>query len=493
MRRAALAAALLCSLGPAAGAAAALPDGRGWEMVSPVDKNGGQVEPPGPAPGGALTQASPGGDAVTYSSAASFGEDPQGAPPLSQYVARRSGAGWSSENVSPPLLSGAYEGNPYLAFSTDLSRALLVNPSRCPEGEPCPAGYRLKELASGALTASPPDPGEFEGASPGLDHVVFLKGEDLHRWSPPASGLTMLNSSPAAALAGEGAVSAGGSRVYWLGADGNLYLRDGGATKQVDAAAGGGGAFAAASADGSLAFFLAAGHLWRYEAASDSAAELTPGGVGAVLGASADGSRLFYLAGSRLHRWRPGGGSTQLSSTEISGAHPASSSVSADGRRLLFTTTAPLVLGDTNNDPDAYQWQEQGSGSCTRSAGCLELISSGRAEDGAALAAASADGNDAFFLTARSLVGADPGSVDLYDARVGGGFPEPPPPIPCTGDSCQPLPSEPVDPTLTTLLAGLGNPRVRYRGSFRNCRTLARAGKRLARAARGGPPPPPPP
>jgi len=45
--------------------------------------------------------------------------------------------------------------------------------------------------------------------------------------------------------------------------------------------------------------------------------------------------------------------------------------------------------------------------------------------------------------------------------------------IACTGDSCQVLPPAPVDPTLTTRLLGLGNPKVhyhRYHGSRRNCR-----------------------
>jgi hypothetical protein len=36
-------------------------------------------------------------------------------------------------------------------------------------------------------------------------------------------------------------------------------------------------------------------------------------------------------------------------------------------------------------------------------------------------------------------------------------------PIACEGDSCQILPPEPVDPALTTLIPGPGNPKVRYR------------------------------
>lgn len=56
--------------------------------------------------------------------------------------------------------------------------------------------------------------------------------------------------------------------------------------------------------------------------------------------------------------------------------------------------------------------------------------------------------------------------------------------IRCEGDACQVLPAEPQDPTLTTLLSGPGNPRVRYRRALRDCRPAARAARRRARRAR---------
>jgi len=46
--------------------------------------------------------------------------------------------------------------------------------------------------------------------------------------------------------------------------------------------------------------------------------------------------------------------------------------------------------------------------------------------------------------------------------RVGGGFVEPIPPIPCEGDACQLLPPVPRNPTLATLVPGAGNPPVDY-------------------------------
>ncbi|HWO47585.1 MAG TPA: hypothetical protein VNM41_05940, partial [Solirubrobacterales bacterium] len=134
--------------------------------------------------------------------------------------------------------------------------------------------------------------------------------------------------------------------------------------------------------------------------------------------------------------------------------------LSASGDRLFFESKDALVAGDTNGDRDVYQWEAQGTGGCATAGGCIDLISTGHAEDGAVFIDASADGSDVYFATQGSLVAGDPGFLDLYDARVGGGFPAPPTPIPCEGDSCQPLPGEPEDPTPGTLLQTAGNERL---------------------------------
>ncbi len=104
-------------------------------------------------------------------------------------------------------------------------------------------------------------------------------------------------------------------------------------------------------------------------------------------------------------------------------------------------------MQDTNADSDVYEWEAPGSGGCTRPTGCVGLISSGRAEGGATFLDASADGSDAFFLTDGSLVPSDTGVRDVYDARVGGGYPISTPVIPCVGDACQPLPPTPEAPS----------------------------------------------
>jgi hypothetical protein len=120
-----------------------------------------------------------------------------------------------------------------------------------------------------------------------------------------------------------------------------------------------------------------------------------------------------------------------------------------DGSRLFFESRDALSAEDENGRRDVYQFERVGSGSCDSkspdldpaSGGCLSLISSasGKGEDETYLIDASADGRDVFFSTRRPLVGWDQNeNYDVYDARAGGGFPEPPQPPPiCEGEGCK--------------------------------------------------------
>jgi hypothetical protein len=488
----------------------ALPDGRGWEMVSPVDKNGGSIQAPEGIFGGGVFQAAAGGGSLTYSSADSFGADPAGAPPGSQYIARRGGSGWASENISEPLRSGAYgdepDGVPYQLFSSDLERGLLLDGRNC-ASEPCTLGYSLRESAGGALTPLPEAPGlRIFSASPDLGRILFESEGSLYEWS-------------------------GGGLVP---------------TSLLPPTAGPGAAFQAASAEGRFTFYTEGGHLYRYDALSEEAADLTPGGgVVGVLGASLAGDVAYYQAGGGLERWRsgaggaevaagagasaasdsppatgtarvspdgahllflcaaelsgyenngqvevflygppPGGGAATLTcvSCNPSGERPQGAAsipgaiangqgpsathtykprvLSADGSRAFFDSSDDLVLQDTDGQPDVYEWEARGVGGCGREGGCIGLISSGRNGARSSFIDASADGADVFFLTEASLVFGDPGSYDLYDARVDGGFPAPPGVIACEGDACQALPEAPEDPNPGTLVPNAGNPAL---------------------------------
>ena len=110
-----------------------------------------------------------------------------------------------------------------------------------------------------------------------------------------------------------------------------------------------------------------------------------------------------------------------------------------DGSRVFFGTPNALVGADVNGVGDVYQYDDE-----------PHLLSSGRSDDASGFYGASADGDDVFFLTRERLVPQDEDqNRDVYDARVGGGFPLPPESAsPCLGDDCQGLRSvPPVPPT----------------------------------------------
>jgi len=110
--------------------------------------------------------------------------------------------------------------------------------------------------------------------------------------------------------------------------------------------------------------------------------------------------------------------------------------ITDDGRYVFFSTAEALVPEDTNGKSDAYVYDTQ-----TRA---VALLSTGTSTADSWFLDASADGRDAFFVTRQQLVGWDrDSSYDLYDARIGGGLPEPPPtPIECSAGACQGAPSQ---------------------------------------------------
>lgn len=141
--------------------------------------------------------------------------------------------------------------------------------------------------------------------------------------------------------------------------------------------------------------------------------------------------------------------------------------MSDDGGRVFFDAFEALVPRDTNGIQDVYEWEAPGVGDCTRESvafsvlngGCVSLMSSGESPTASEFVDASPDGSDVFFTTASSLVVQDPGLIDIYDARVDGGFP-PPAGVPafCEGEACQGAPSPPLDASPSSAsFSGPGN------------------------------------
>ncbi len=289
--------ALLVASVPAS--AVSLPDGRAWELVSPPEKNSGDIEGIGRVSGGGIAQASATGEAITYVAEASFGS-PEGAS-ANQYISTRHGpAGWSTQNITTPAISGtgglAGAGTPYKAFSFDLSLGLVLNgefttgekgienpplpvsPGE-PEAPPLYQNFYVRNDATGSvrplLAFTPAHPArEFymhlEGTAADLRHVIVSNDAaltsgaveggynrpNLYEWADgtwqavnvlPGQGDTTtpgatLGSGSTGSGFGEGhTISNDGSRVFWSNeVTRRLYVRENGATTvQIDAPQGG--------------------------------------------------------------------------------------------------------------------------------------------------------------------------------------------------------------------------------------------------------------
>ena len=133
-----------------------------------------------------------------------------------------------------------------------------------------------------------------------------------------------------------------------------------------------------------------------------------------------------------------------------------------DSGRLFFDSSDRISPLDVNGRvEDVYEAEPQGVGSCERAGGCVSLISPGTGSVDSNLLAMDSSGANAFFTSRERLVTADKDElIDLYDARVGGGFPgetettEPE----CQGESCQPPASVPNDSTpASSSFEGAGN------------------------------------
>jgi hypothetical protein len=188
----------------------ALPDDRGWELVSPADKNSGDVfttidSREGDAGGlfetdraRAIQAAAGSGEAVTYTSWTSFGEA-ESAPPTSQYLSKRTASGWQTEGISPRGFQGNIFVPPYMGFSPDLRFGAfkLTEPSlspECPEGR---EGFYLRESDTGALRCLTPEVPAVErhlnycfiyGGASEDGSRVFFKAEVPYANAPAATG-----------------------------------------------------------------------------------------------------------------------------------------------------------------------------------------------------------------------------------------------------------------------------------------------------------------
>jgi hypothetical protein len=282
----------------------------------------------------------------------------------------------------------------------------------------------VSEIAGDPAT---PAPGQFDGTSRDGRYGFFRSvvplttdapsgGTSLYRYDAVTEDLTYIGPAVNTDFARVIGNSDDGQTIYWNGGDGTYVWRDGVShlvtAEHVDA--GFKGMNASLSKSGRYLAYLDEGEqvqsaadddVWLYDADADQSV---------CVSCRPDGS--------------PGGtADLQLHDRSLGNRVPQ---VLTDDGTVFFDTSVPLVPADHNGTRDVYSYNS----------GVLTLISPGDGNFTATFADASADGSNVFFVTDESLVNQDTdGELDIYDARIGGGFPAqspPAPPAPCLRSEC---------------------------------------------------------
>jgi DNA-binding beta-propeller fold protein YncE len=357
-----------------------LPDNRGWEMVSPPQKNVTLIQAIGL---GTPIEAALSGDAITYVSDSPTEAEPQGYSNVAQVLSARTSGGWVSKDITLPHAQATTAsvglGAEYRLSSADLSKAVLqpfgaFDPALSPlaseqspvlrenyeGGQPshfCEAASGcLAPLVSAANTREGAQFGEegqcpprvlcgpvFLGASPDLSHIVLSSAtglseapEDnggLYEWS---GGTLQLVSVLASGKPGKEAslgrqdfvtrqaISPDGERVVWSEGSAHLYLRELGeeATIELNEGLSGEPQFQAADAQTMRIFFSDEGALYEFDVQTGQRTTLLGPGSGVqgiIPGVSEDGRYVYVVANAQLGEGAVKGGcSGEVSSTAAS-------------------------------------------------------------------------------------------------------------------------------------------------------------------------------
>jgi hypothetical protein len=177
--------------------ASLLPECRAYEMVSPVEKAGGDI-----AAVPRRTQAAVDGDSIKYFSRTAFGDAIGSESPGAEYIAKRGEGGWSTHSINPEQYSDFFATitpPSYTAISPDLTKGVFFGRSPVIPGHanvedvsnlylrtdlqsPGPGDYQLLSDAVAPVEANGTGVFpqiSFDGASADWSHVLFEAYADL--------------------------------------------------------------------------------------------------------------------------------------------------------------------------------------------------------------------------------------------------------------------------------------------------------------------------
>jgi hypothetical protein len=365
----------------AGGSGALLPDCRGYEMVSPVDKANAFIEPVLSVSGfyAGLDQAAIDGDSITYSAYRAFGEV-EGAPYTSQYLARRDGGtGWTTEAISPgregPSLMtylSAQLDRQYRAFSGDLCSGWVVqdaSPILAPDGVAGFPGLYRRDNCGGdtgsyeALTTTEPPNlpprrfiPELQGTSADGSVAIFSVNDNLTSGLPsqPSACENEINPSNEVCETRLYEVRDGQLDFVCILPNGSPYVGSCGAGTTIKPSVGGaertGNLLSAISADGSHIFWSTAtveeplGTI--YVRINGTETKQVSTGSARFWDAATDGSKALYSEGGQLYIRDLGTEDEIPVAGEVYGVAGASDDLS----RVYFASAEVLTGGEENSE-----------------------------------------------------------------------------------------------------------------------------------------------
>jgi hypothetical protein len=396
-----------------------LSDGRQWELVSPANKRGANIEPVGDD---AVIQASPAGEALTYATNAATEAEPQGSANLVQSIATRGPDGWASRNVSIPHQTATgpavgQEGE-FRFFSEDLSLSVIQPFGELDASLSAQASEPTAYLATDYLDGSIEDP---------CTSACYR---------PLVTGAPGYVNVPAGTVFGDQNCAIHGSTELFCGPKfvgatpdlSHIVLQSSVALTEGGGSGGFGGLYDWVAGKLAPVSVLPESEQGGAAVAGSLGSSLGDNGVDVRHAVSADGSRIVWEGGegSSRHLYLRDTVSEETVRLDVpqpgappeSGSEPEFQDASSDGSRVFFTDTAPLTedSGAAYEKPDLYECEiveEPGGPHCDLS----DLTPLGPGESSAdvrgAVLGASEDGGYVYFAAGGVLApGAEPGACE---------------------------------------------------------------------------------
>lgn len=407
------------------GAAAALADGRQWELVSPPDKHGALFE--AMTEEGGVIQAAADGGGLAYLALAPADPNPAGSRSAfyTQLLASRGATGWSTQDIATPhrAAAGAQPGfgQEYKLFSTGLSRGAVEPQGATPlsseatektpyireangeyfplvTGAMVPAGIKFGGSETAPEAFFPASTVKFEAATPDLSVVLLSSPQPLTSDFSPA---------------------------FAPGTNDSVYEDSGGALGLVSQiprgtanACGNGSPTCVPAAEEGVDASAGVDHKNLRHAISEDGSRV-------VFTTEGNGNQVLYLRGVKSSE-------TIRLDVPQAGAEggvnrPLFQDASVDDSRVFFTDTARLTTdsGAAEGRPDLYMCQiEEAAGhlACILTDLTPRSVGGESANVQGTIVGASADGSTVYFVADGDLDGSGPAVAgDCVALSEGGG------------------------------------------------------------------------